>query len=96
MKTKSFVVALSVSSILGLWVPTAHAAGPQGGCPPTFQGPLTFAQIIEMWPPPPDFPDPEGALAALDRNGDKALCVMEAVPQNPAGPINVIDNVAAT
>ena len=39
-----------------------------------FLGPLTFAEIIEMFPPPPGFPDPEGALNAFDANDDDKLC----------------------
>jgi hypothetical protein len=89
------VVAATMSMLFA--AAPAHAAGPQAGCPPPFQGPLTFEQIIEMWPPPPGFPDPEGALNSYDKNDDDKLCVMEP-PQGPtpAGPINVIDNVAAT
>jgi hypothetical protein len=89
--------AAIASSLIVSLVPVAHAVDPRAGCPPAFQGPLTFAQIIEMWPPPPGFPDPEGALAAYDMNADGMLCVMESPHgPTPAGPINVIDNVAAT
>jgi hypothetical protein len=91
-----FVIAAAISSVVAASSP-AHAAGPVAGCPPAFEGPLTFAQIIDRWPPPPDFPDPEGALASYDKNGDERLCVMEPPHgPTPAGPINVIDNVAAT
>ena len=44
-----------------------------------------------MWPPPPGFPDPEGALAGYDMNGDGSLCV-RALPGGTN--INVIDNSA--
>jgi hypothetical protein len=57
---------------------------------------VSFEELIERWPPPPDLPDPEGVLASYDLNGDGQLCVMESVPQNPVSPINVIDNHAAT
>jgi len=73
----------------------AHAAAPKADCPPVFLGPLTFAEIIERWPPPPDLPDPLGVLNAYDKNDDDMLCVMETVDAAPS-PINVIDNVAAT
>jgi hypothetical protein len=44
---------------------------------------------------PPDFPDPEGALAAYDANADGKLCVKEPPHgPTPAGPINVIHNFA--
>jgi hypothetical protein len=93
--------------IVSMTVLTATPAGanpppgtpgpPIGGCPPVFQGPLTFEQISDMWPPPPDLPDPEGVLAAFDLNDDRLLCVMES-PHGltPVGPINIIDNVAST
>jgi hypothetical protein len=93
--TRSLIVFAIVSMALALAAP-ANAAGPQAGCPPAFQGPLTFDEIIRMWPPPPDFPDPVGALAAYDVNGDELLCVQEHTHGPlPNGPINVIDNFAA-
>jgi hypothetical protein len=62
-----------------------------------FEGPLGFGEIIERWPPPPDFPDPIGVLDSYDKNDDDMLCVMEPPHgPTPAGPINLIDNVAAT
>jgi hypothetical protein len=91
------LTAAALLAVLALTAVPARAAGPQAGCPPPFQGPLTFEQIIERWPPPPDFPDPTGVLDSYDRNDDDRLCVMEPPHgPNPAGPINVIDNVAAT
>jgi hypothetical protein len=43
-----------------------------------------------MFPPPPGFPDPEGALARFDHNADRNVCVLPL----PGGvDINVIDNV---
>lgn len=84
------VVAL-LSLLLGLSVLPAGASPPIGNCPRAFQGPHTFAEIIEMWPPPPGFPDPEGALAGYDKNADGSLCVRPL----PGGTnINVIDNTA--
>jgi hypothetical protein len=72
-----------------------HAAGPAGGCPPAFIGPVTFEELKDRWPPPPDLPDPDAVLASYDKNGDGLLCVREAPAQAPS-PINVIDNRAAT
>ncbi len=96
MRAKLFAVAVAASSILAVSVPAAHASSPSGGCPPAFQGPMTFAELIAKYPPPPDLPDPEGVLAGYDRNGDELLCVQEVPQQNPMGPINVIDNTTAT
>ncbi len=92
-----FLVAAIASSVVVGSVPVAHAAGPSAGCPPAFQGPLTFAEIMDRWPPPPDLPDPEGVLVGFDINDDRMLCVMETPEAGmvPA-PINVIDNFAAT
>jgi hypothetical protein len=58
----------------------------------SFVGPLTIAEVITAFPPPPGFPDPEGAIEAYDSNGDGTVCVMPL----PAESINVIDNVART
>jgi hypothetical protein len=94
MRLKAFFIAVATASSLLLGTSVADAK-PSGGCPPPFLGPLTFAEIIEAWPPPPDLPDPEGVLAGYDGNGDGLLCAMEPPPQ--AGfPINVIDNTART
>jgi hypothetical protein len=81
---------LACLSVVGVMGPAA-ARPPARGCPPAFAGPLTFAEIIDAFPPPPGFPDPEGALASFDSNGDGTLCV-RALP--PGTDINVIDNVA--
>ena len=86
-----FAVVALLSLLLGLSVLPAGASPPIGNCPPAFQGPHTFAEVIEMWPPPPGFPDPEGALAGYDKNADGSLCVRPL----PGGiNINVIDNTA--
>jgi hypothetical protein len=89
-----FLVGAIASSLVVASIPVAHAAGPRAGCPPAFQGPLTFEQIIQMFPPPPDV-DPEPQFAHIDQNGDRKLCLMVA-PEPAPGPINLIDNVAAT
>jgi hypothetical protein len=96
MKLKSFFIAAATIATVIAGMTTADAK-PSRGCPPPFEGPLTFAQLIENWPPPPDLPDPEGVLAGYDGNGDRLLCVMELPTQsNGGGPINVIDNIART
>jgi hypothetical protein len=89
MKPKRLSLALVVALTLGLGVTPAHAAPHIGRCPPAFQGPLDFATIITLFPPPPDFPNPEEALASFDSNGDQRLCVKGL----PHDEINVIDNV---
>jgi hypothetical protein len=89
MKLKRLSLALVMALALGLGVTPAHAAKPIAGCPKAFLGPLDFATIIALFPPPPDFPNPEEALAAFDANGDQRLCVKGL----PNGDINVIDNV---
>jgi hypothetical protein len=86
-----FAAAALATLPLSLSALPAGATPPIGNCPPAFQGPHTFAEIIATWPPPPGFPDPEGALAGYDLNGDGSLCVLPL----PGGTnINVIDNTA--
>ena len=89
MKLMRLSLALGVTLTLGLGVTPAHAAQPIGGCPPAFLGPLDFATILRLFPPPPDLPNPEEHLAAVDSNGDQRLCVQAL--QN--GTITAIDNV---
>ena len=96
MRVRNLVVTAGVLSLIIVSPAPARAAGPYHGCPPAFIGPVSFEELIERWPPPPDLPDPEGVLASYDHNGDRQLCVMESVPQNPVSPIDVIDNRAAT
>lgn len=92
MRTRRLVMASIVVCLpIAAAVPPASAIPPARSCPAAFVGPLTFAEIIQMFPPPPGFPDPEGALASFDSNGDRKLCV-RALP--PGEDINVIDNVA--
>ena len=87
------LVVVTTASIV---VPSlaAHAASPSASCPRAFQGPLTFAQIIEEYPPPPEITDPEALLVRIDRNNDKLLCVQDLPSQT--GAFNAIDNVAQT
>ena len=95
MKARSVFLPLATLSLLAGVISPAHAVKPSAGCPTSFEGPLTFRELIKRWPPPPDLEDPEVALAGYDVNGDKLLCVMEAPTQGKTpAPINVIDNVA--
>jgi hypothetical protein len=97
MKTKAAFLLFTTASLFAGPITTADAVKPSAGCPPPFEGPLTFEQLIERWPPPPELPDPDAVLSGFDRNGDKLLCVQEAPTQgNPPAPINVIDNTART
>jgi hypothetical protein len=91
MKMRLVAIMIMAGASLGIAVGPAAASQPTGGCPPAFVGPLTIAEVIAAFPPPPGFPDPEGALASFDSNGDGKLCV-RALPHAP--DINVIDNVA--
>ena len=56
---------------------TASATPPIGRCPHAFEGPLTFAQIIEEFPPPPGLPDPTPSFEPVDLNDDDRLCVRQ-------------------
>jgi hypothetical protein len=97
MKAKFVFLLVTSASLATAAMPSAHAATRSAGCPPSFQGPLTFEELSEMWPPPPELPDPDAVLAGFDKNGDELLCVMEAPTQgNTPAPINVIDNTART
>jgi hypothetical protein len=94
MKIRRLLVTLSLLPIaLGGMIGSAGASPPVRGCPPSFTGPLTFQAIIAMFPPPPGFPDPEGALSVFDLNEDGKLCVR---PHPDEVRIIVIDNVAST
>ena len=95
MRVPGLVVTAGVLSLIIVSSAPSRDAAPHHGCPPAFIGPVSFEELIERWPPPPGL-DVEGILAGLDRNGDRQLCVRENVPQVQAGPINVIDNNAAT
>jgi hypothetical protein len=92
MRPRLLAVAILVLVSLAMSIAPAGAKQPTRGCPPPFVGPLTIAEVITAFPPPPGFPDPEGAIEAYDSNGDGTVCVMPL----PAESINVIDNVART
>jgi hypothetical protein len=74
MKVRALLVGVLVAGGIAAFSAPATAKPPVGGCGDGFLGPLTFAQIIQQFPPPPDFPDPEGALNAFDANDDDMLC----------------------
>jgi hypothetical protein len=87
---------LLVSIITSL--PLLAAAGPAaadppiGDCPPAFDGPSTFTQILLDFPPPPGTPI-EDILATFDfydKNNDESLCVLDV----PGPGINLVDNDA--
>ena len=65
MKLKRLSLALVMALTIGLGATPAHAAKPTGGCPKPFLGPLDFATIIALFPPPPDFPNPEEGTRGL-------------------------------
>ena len=90
MKIRILLVGALVAAGIGVTGAGATAKPQVGGCGTGFGEPLSIAEVIEQFPPPPDFPDPEGALRAIDANGDDHLCVK---PQ-PQGRIIVVDNRA--
>jgi hypothetical protein len=89
VRTTLALVMLTIL-LLGMGIRAAEAAPPSRSCPPSFDGPLTFEQIIAKYPPPPELEDPIAALARFDTNQDGSLCVLDL----PGPPINSIDNVA--
>jgi hypothetical protein len=87
---RALTVLMMVFLPLGMGVRAAGGSPPTRTCPPSFDGPLTFKQIVAKYPPPPHIPDPISLLARFDKNGDGSLCVLDL----PGDPINAIDNVA--
>ena len=86
------VLILACLPLVGAITP-ARAVPPTGNCPPAFEGPSSFAQILIDFPPPPEVP-PEDVLATLDffdKNNDEMLCVFDV----PAPGVNLIDNNAS-
>ncbi len=88
--TRVLALTVMVFVPLGLSVGQAGASPPIGVCPPPFQGPLTYQQVINTWPPPPGV-DPIPVLVFYDKNADGKVCV-KPLPKD--GAINVIDNAA--
>jgi hypothetical protein len=92
MKIRTLLVStLLAGGTIASFGSPASARPPVGGCGAGLLGPLTFAQIIDQFPPPPEFPDPEGALDAFDANDDDKLCVM---PHPDGQALIVVDNNA--
>jgi hypothetical protein len=87
---RALTVLVMAFLVLGIAVRAASGSPPTRSCPPSFDGPLTFEQIVAKYPPPPHIPDPISLLAGFDNNGDGSLCVLDL----PGDPINTIDNVA--
>ena len=90
MRPRLPAVAILTLVLVGGLIGPVSAKAPARGCPAAFTGPLTVAQVLVAFPPPPEVPDPEGAIASYDSNGDGTVCVLPL----PNGPINIIDNVA--
>ena len=88
MKIRILVVSALVVAGIGFTGGAASAKHAPGGCGTGFGDPLTIAEVIEAFPPPPDFPEPEGALRAFDLNGDGYLCAKG----QPQGHVIVVDN----
>ncbi len=93
MKARRLLLASIIISLPLAAAPSpAAAAPPIGDCPPPFDGPSTFAQILLDFPPPPEIPI-EDILATLDfydKNNDESLCVLDV----PGPGINLVDNDA--
>ena len=89
-RTTLLVTALTLAASGAGASGAAEAKPPVGTCPPSFDGPLTFERVVAKYPPPPGVPDPIGALARFDKNGDGSVCVLDI----PGDPINVVDNIA--
>jgi hypothetical protein len=93
MKARRMILVLTMASLpVAAAVSPAGAAQPTRGCPPAFQGPWTFQQVLDAFPPPPEIPieDILAAFDAYDANDDGHLCVIGL----PTGAINVVDNVS--
>ena len=82
--------ALAPISVAVIALPVS-AAAPVASCPSAFQGPLTFGEILDAYPPSGEY-DPIPILEAYDRNNDNKLCVLD-LPE-AFGFNNLIDNAA--
>jgi hypothetical protein len=90
-------VLMAMALVLALAAPTL-AAQPQRGCPPAFDGPVTIADLLALYPEF-DAAAFEAFLQPLDANGDDLLCTLPFPPNaHPYGEpffvANFIDNVA--
>ena len=90
MRIRILLVGALVAAGIGLTGAAASAKPRVGGCGMGFGEALSIAEVIQQFPPPPDFPDPEGALRSFDANDDDHLCVKA----HPQGRIIVVDNRA--
>jgi hypothetical protein len=93
MKASRLLLASIIACLLIFGsVSPAAAKQPKRGCPPPFEGPLTFTELLADFPPPPEIPldDILAALDSFDANDDGLLCVFGL----PGDEINAIDNVA--
>ena len=88
MRGRILLVGALLAAGIGLTGGPATAKHAPGGCGMGFTGPLSVAEIIVAFPPPPGFPDPEGALRSFDVNGDDHLCAKPG----PGGKLIVVDN----
>ena len=92
MKTRRLVMASIVACLpIVAGVSPAGATKPARFCPPPYQGPLTFQQVVEAFPPPPELPPDvvQAILEGIDMNKDGMLCA-KGLPHAE----NFIDNVA--
>jgi len=92
MKIRRLVVASMVASLpIVATVTPAGAIKPARFCPPPFQGPLTFQQVVDEFPPPPELPPDvvQAILDGIDMNHDGMLCA-KGLPHAE----DFIDNVA--
>jgi hypothetical protein len=67
---------------------TAHGAPKSGGCPTAFQGPLDFATVIALYPPPEGV-DAIAFLSGIDVNMNGTVCLR---PLPNAALYNAIDD----
>jgi hypothetical protein len=97
MKTRRLVMASIVACLpIAVAVTPAGAIPPPGVpparfCPPPYQGPLTFQQVVDAFPPPAELPPEQvqAILDTIDMNNDGKLCA-KALPDSE----NFVDNVA--
>ena len=97
MKTRRLVMASIVACLpIAAAVTPAGAIPPPGVpparfCPPPYQGPLTFQQVVDQFPPPPGLPPEvvQAILDTIDMNNDLTICA-KGLPHAE----NFVDNVA--
>lgn len=67
---------------------TAHGAPKSGSCPTAFQGPLDFATVVALYPPPEGV-DAIAFLSRIDANMNGTVCLR---PLPNAALYNAIDD----